>query len=287
LKAAHDARFAPAVAGTQILFIIKSGILISSSNTTDYALTNPSTWAAGVLITLEVESGAIVAGRGGDGGRGGVAFTDPKPLTHTYERYYSDGFDGGKGGNGIRNQYPLTLKNAGKISVGGGGGGGSAGAISTIGANNQNSLNLTGSTGGGGWPHGSAGQLGRMIYADNVFADYDNTYTYGGFSYDEKHYTGEQGQDGGDITDTSVALGGAVKNITVSGVYYVDTFAAGYGASPILGTTSAGGGGSGAAGAYIFIGNGGNGGNNGDYAINGISLITVVASGGTIYGGTA
>ena len=54
-----------------------------------------------------------------------------------------------------------------------------------------------------------------------------------------------------------------------------------------LGTTSTGGGGSSAAGSYILYGNGGNGGNNGDYAINGISLITVVASGGTIYGGTA
>ena len=287
LKAAHDARFAPAVAGTQILFIIKSGILVSSANTSTYALTNPSTWAAGVLITLEIESGAIVSGRGGDGGRGGVAFTDPKPSTHTYERYYSDGFDGGKGGNGIRNQYPLTLKNAGKISVGGGGGGASAGAIAIVSANNQYSINLTGSTGGGGWPYGAAGQFGRMIYDDNVFSDYDNIYNYAGFDYEELHRTGEQGQAGGDITDTSVALGGTAKNVTSSGVYYAETFAAGYGSSPILGTTSAGGGGSGAAGSYIFFANGGNGGDDGDYAINGLPLITVVASGGTIYGGTA
>lgn len=290
LKAAHDARFAPAVAGTQILFIIKSGILVSSANTSTYALTNPSTWAAGVLITLEVESGAIVAGRGGDGGRGGVAFSDPIPLAHSYRRYYSDGFDGGKGGNGIRNQYPLTLKNAGKISVGGGGGGASAGAISAIGAHFDTSLNISGNGGGGGWPHGSAGQLGRMIYADNVFADYVNGYTYAGFTHDERHYAGNIGETGGDITDTSVALGGNVRSIDNSVPYFtwfVETYSAGYGASPILGTTSTGGGGSSAAGSYILYGNGGNGGNNGDYAINGISLITVVASGGTIYGGTA
>ena len=39
-----------------------------------YALTNPNTWPSGVFVRLVIESGAIVAGRGGDGGRGGRAF---------------------------------------------------------------------------------------------------------------------------------------------------------------------------------------------------------------------
>lgn len=292
LKNAHDSRYDPSslVAGSIVEFIITSGVLISASTTSNYALTNPNTWPTGVFVKLTIESGAIVSGRGGDGGRGGVAFTDPFPLAHSYWRYYSDGFDGGKGGNGIRNQYPLTLKNAGKISVGGGGGGGSAGAISAIGAHLYTSLNISGNGGGGGWPLGAGGLVGKMIYDDSVSSDYVNGYTYAGFTHDERHYAGNIGETGGDITDTSVALGGNVRSIDNSVPYFtwfVETYSAGYGASPILGTTSTGGGGSSAAGSYILYGNGGNGGNNGDYAINGISLITVVASGGTIYGGTA
>ena len=58
--------FAPAVLGTIVEVTIKSGVLVSASSTANYALTNPSTWAAGVIVRLVIESGAIVAGRGGD-----------------------------------------------------------------------------------------------------------------------------------------------------------------------------------------------------------------------------
>ena len=76
LKDAHDRRYDPAslTAGSIVEFIITSGILVSASTTSTYALTNPNTWPSGVFVRLVIESGAIVAGRGGDGGRGGRAF---------------------------------------------------------------------------------------------------------------------------------------------------------------------------------------------------------------------
>jgi hypothetical protein len=72
LKAAHDKIYDPAslVSGSIVEFIIRSGVLVSASNTSNYALTNPNTWPAGVFVKLIIESGAIVAGRGGDGGNG-------------------------------------------------------------------------------------------------------------------------------------------------------------------------------------------------------------------------
>ena len=64
LKAAHDKNYDPAslTAGSIVEFIITSGILVSASTTSTYALTNPNTWPIGVFVRLVIESGAIVAG---------------------------------------------------------------------------------------------------------------------------------------------------------------------------------------------------------------------------------
>ena len=64
LKAAHDKNYDPAslTAGSIVEFIITSGILVSASTTSTYALTNPNTWPSGVFVRLVIESGAIVAG---------------------------------------------------------------------------------------------------------------------------------------------------------------------------------------------------------------------------------
>lgn len=140
LKAAHDARFAPATTGTVIEIIIKSGVLVSASSTANYALTNPNTWASGVIIRLIIESGAIVAGRGGTGGRG--ANWDS-----------SGGGIGGKGGDCANFEYDIIIDNQGVISVGSGGGGGG-------GTGSDGFLFGVGGGGGGGFPHGEGGLHG-------------------------------------------------------------------------------------------------------------------------------
>ena len=78
LKVAHDRRYDPAslTAGSIVEFIIPSGILISGSTTSTYALTNPNTWPSGVFVRLVIESGAVVAGRGGNGGDGATDLND-------------------------------------------------------------------------------------------------------------------------------------------------------------------------------------------------------------------
>lgn len=140
LKAAHDARFAPAPSGTVIEITIRSGVLVSASSTSNYALTNPSTWASGVIIRLIIESGAVVAGRGGVGGRG--ANWDS-----------SGGGIGGKGGDCANFEYDIIIDNQGIISVGSGGGGGG-------GLGQDGLLFGVGGGGGGGFPWGNGGEHG-------------------------------------------------------------------------------------------------------------------------------
>ncbi len=140
LKAAHDEQYGPASAGDVVIVTIKAGVLVSASNTSLYALTNPSTWASGVIVRLVIESGAIVAGRGGDGGRG--ANWDS-----------SGGGIGGKGGDCANFEYEITIDNQGVISVGSGGGGGG-------GTGSDGLLYGVGGGGGGGFPYGNGGLHG-------------------------------------------------------------------------------------------------------------------------------
>jgi len=119
LKAAHDSRYDPStlVAGSIVEFIITSGVLISSSSVSNYALTNPNTWPSGVFVRLIIESGAIVAGRGGDGGNGAYRLASGGIVDYAAT-------NGENGGNGLIVQSPLTIENNGIIGGGGGGGGG-------------------------------------------------------------------------------------------------------------------------------------------------------------------
>ena len=140
LKAAHDESYSPARSGDVVIVTIKAGVIVSASSTAVYALTNPSTWAAGVIVRLVIESGAIVAGRGGEGGRG--ANWDS-----------SGGGIGGKGGDCANFEYEITIDNQGVISVGSGGGGGGGGGSDGL-------LFGAGGGGGGGFPWGNGGEHG-------------------------------------------------------------------------------------------------------------------------------
>jgi hypothetical protein len=154
LKAAHDSRFAPAVTGTIIEITIKSGVLVSASSTANYALTNPSTWASGVIINLIIESGAVVAGRGGDGGDGVGSFTG----------YYTPSTAGEKGGNAILVESALSITNLGIIGAGGGGGGG--GGFTIVQINSSPDIyegNTSGGGGGGGAAIGAGGVTGQFL----------------------------------------------------------------------------------------------------------------------------
>jgi hypothetical protein len=144
LKAAHDEHYSPAKSGDVVIVTIKAGVLVSASTTSLYALTNPNTWAAGVIINLIIESGAIVCGLGGSGGDGGIF-----PTFFTY----TDAQDGENGGNAVFVNYALSINNLGIIGGGGGGGGGDAGESITSGVTTY----YNGSGGGGGAALGAAG----------------------------------------------------------------------------------------------------------------------------------
>ena len=157
LKAAHDSRFAPATTGTVIEIIIKSGVLVSASNTANYALTNPSTWASGVIINLIIESGAIVAGRGGKGGDACWYYESSNSPPKPDEIDFVYGSNGEDGGNAILANYAITIDNNGTIS--GGGGGGGAGIAMLLG--NDITSEYSGG-GGGGAPIGVGGNRGYI-----------------------------------------------------------------------------------------------------------------------------
>jgi len=201
LKAAHDALYSPAISGDVVIVTIKAGVLVSASNTSLYALTNPNTWAAGVIVRLVIESGAIVAGRGGDGGRGGYAYAVWSEANEYTVTYYGDGKDGEKGGSALRAQYPLSIENNGSIFVGGGGGGGSGGLITFSAAGWRS---LSGSGGGGAWPLGSGGLWGKIDSTGTISADYANAYS-------DDMYVGNSGQD---ASLSTFGTGGASRDIS-------------------------------------------------------------------------
>lgn len=279
LKAAHDARFAPATTGTVIEITIKSGVLVSASSTANYALTNPSTWASGVFVRLVIESGAIVAGRGGDGGRGGRAFYDDPRHNPMYWEYFggdranpSSMVHGKKGGNAILINHAVVILNDGIISVGGGGGGASGGAV----AGNDGGGGVfygrtqSGSGGGGGWPFGTGGNAGQMNYDDTIFTDH--TYMVDGRTYNQQ--VGNVGETA--TKAIAISTGGGTRSNSGGAAFEAITTTAGNGGCPVFATSATNGGDSYASGdiGYIYAGDGGNGGANGYYAISGNSLIT-------------
>jgi hypothetical protein len=151
LKDAHDSHYDPSslVAGSIVEFIIPSGVLISGSTTSNYALTNPNTWPTGVFVKLTIESGAIVAGRGGAGGDGIVFQNNDlnNPILAT---------NGQDGGLGMLINYPIQIDNQGYIA-GGSAGSGAGGSVLAFDQSFINFVFVGGGAGSGGWPLGGAG----------------------------------------------------------------------------------------------------------------------------------
>lgn len=125
---------------------VQSGVLISASSTSIPALRIGDSWPDGTTITL-VNAGTI-AGRGGDGGDGGIV--DTSTIISP-----SAGADGGPALDAT--DYPITVDNTDGIIAGGSGGGGGGGGARSI---RFGMLSWAGgSGGGGGWPFGEAGGI--------------------------------------------------------------------------------------------------------------------------------
>lgn len=258
LKSAHDRRYDPASlrSGDVVEVVVTSGILVSASTTGNYALTNPNTWPSGVIVRLVIESGAVVAGRGGDGGNGGIVFGSTVLPTN-----------GGNGGNSILSACALTIDNSGIISGGSGGGGGSGGAscISSF----LQSVYCDGAGGGGGVPFGIAGTSTLVTSGGVISGGLTNatnaTSTVNGIGGNGAVVNKSYGEDWLKFVRATVGNGGN------GGSSYAQN-----GANGANGTNSSNDGGSGAAQT------GGTGGTAGD-AIHGQSFI-VWENIGTIYG---
>ena len=289
----------PAPANCRVEYIIQSGVLISSSSTATYAITNPDEFAAGVIVTLTIQAGAAVSGRGGDGGRGGASWSEWYDANGDTFKTYIGGnaadpnnyVHGKHGGNAIRTSRALVINNQGFISVGSGGGGATAGVESGFDSPVAiKRFNLSGNGGGGGWPYGAGGAPGRIIESDVSQADYNVTR---GDGWVIRMTSGNPGSSAGGLPDyQTTALGGAYieKSISTGGFWNARHFPGGSGGVVYLTQYSDGGGSSGWQGndAYGTTGDSGNGGNEGDYAINSSGgSITFVGAQGTIFGTVA
>ena len=199
LKTEHDLQYGtPPSAGDVVNFTIKSGVLVTASASNysyvsrldslgnpvfsymsqNYGLTNPSSWPSGVIINLTIESGALVGGRGGDGG-------------WVYDVTNNDG-TGQHGSHGVKIEYPINIDNQGEMFGGGGGGG---------------SVEYFGAGGGGGAPIGSGGTSGGSSATNTAGGN-------GGYSPD---LGGMNGGNGGGLAangqDGVFGGGGLVKNL--------------------------------------------------------------------------
>jgi hypothetical protein len=263
LKAAHDKIYDPAslVAGSIVEVIIRTGVLISASNTSNYALTNPNTWPSGVFVRLIIESGAIVAGRGGDGGDGGDGYDTG--LGGWFSSV-GNGDDGDDGGVAIFTNYLISIDNFGIITGGGGGGGGGGAVVlrtDHYGSTSMTDYSFTGGGGGGGWPLGNGGAKGDGGLVTWVYQGTDGNNA--GISFG----------DGG-IGGQSVSIGetGYIGGDGGDGGKYATLATAGTNGDNSAGTED----------GITYTGTGGANGALGD-AIHGNSFITWTAT-GTIYG---
>lgn len=130
LRTAYLQLYSETLSGDTVICEVRSGVVVTSANTSQPAWATGNGWPSGVTLQLRIEPGSFVVGRGGNGGTA-----------------RSDGFvqrsfaqSGESGGSGMSIQATISIQNDGVIGGGGGGGGGAANFSSLFGA----------SAGGGG-----------------------------------------------------------------------------------------------------------------------------------------
>ena len=142
---------------------VPSGAYLGSSSTSTYALETES-MSANSIVTLTIDSGGYIVGKGGSGGRGA------EDYIRTYSSYpaYGEHSEGGPGGPAINAISGITfnLTNNGVIGGGGGGGGGGNG-----GADWPTNGNFWGGPGGGGAGFGRGGPLTPDVSTAHVVSD--------------------------------------------------------------------------------------------------------------------
>ena len=159
-------------ATTQVKIIIDTSVKVGSLSTGVYAVDTGS-WPAGAIVTLEVNIGSFLVGRGGDGGTGASA-------------------QGGAGGGALILNHDLTLVNNGTILGGGGGGGGQF---------NLGDSTVVGGGGGAGYDAGLGG-IGTINGVNGVLS------SGGAGGNSSAGDGGSLGQNGFDSSVAPIALGG-------------------------------------------------------------------------------
>lgn len=269
--------------GTTVKFYVNSGASVLATSTAGYAITNPSNWVAGVIVHLVVQANAIVAGKGGEGGRGGQAFVfDNVNYYGGVTSNPSSPVHAKAGGEAILNNYALTIYAAatGIISVGRGGGGGSGGLI-VYSASSPWGYAIAGSGGGGGWPNGTGGLAGKGNLADTNPPYYVYNNTNGDTIY---HQPGEPGLNASPFSPPT-AVGGLGTQLSSGGTIGTTGQGGSGGGKPGVGSYSDGGPGVSWTGGVAYGGEGGNGGNDGTWAVRSpVAPVTVFNSGAIIYG---
>jgi hypothetical protein len=125
LRDVHDSIYTAPIGDEVIEFIVLSGVTVGSTSTGTPAIRTGS-WPAGVTLTISIQAGARVEGKGGMGGGGGNNTVNGQP--------------GLSGGLALLLEHEIAVTESGEIWAGGGGGGGGGPGFGTG----------SGTTGGGG-----------------------------------------------------------------------------------------------------------------------------------------
>ena len=179
--------------GTDVIFNIAGGVIISASSTGVYAGNVDTSWAAGDTVRIN-NNGGVIVGCGGAGGQGGGAQVSNSTAIA--------GSGGGSGGPAFIAQRPIVFDNSGTIAGGGGGGGGGQGGV----FGSSGNIRVAGGGGGGGRSSlaanagGGAGGVVTLPVSGETVAQPGGTGTYNGQGGGGQRYIRDatvQGGDGG------------------------------------------------------------------------------------------
>jgi hypothetical protein len=137
-----------------------AGVNVVAATTSGFALDGNGLHNEANLI-IKLTAGALISGRGGNGGVGGNGEYDPEPPGIDLS---TAGTSGLNGGTAVRYGCPTEWRGTGTISKGYGGGGGGGGGAS----GGSSSTWHGGGGGGGGAPLGVGGTNGSGLGGDGV-----------------------------------------------------------------------------------------------------------------------